>query len=60
VWVGSVGRTSFVVEGEIRDGEQVLSRSRVVVVRVDPERQRPLALSPGLVELLGSEVPSTL
>lgn len=60
VWVGSVGRTSFVVEGEIRDGEQVLSRSRVVVVRVDPEQQRPLALSPALVELLGSAVPSTL
>ena len=60
VWVGSVGRTSFVVEGEIRDGDQVLSRSHVVVVRVDPEQQRPRALSPALVELLTSEVPSTL
>jgi acyl-CoA thioester hydrolase len=60
VWVGSVGRTSFVVEGEIRDGEQVLSRSRVVVVRVDPRKQRPIPLSSALVDLLTSAVPSAL
>jgi acyl-CoA thioester hydrolase len=60
VWVGSVGRTSFVVEGEIRDGEQVLSRSRVVVVRVDPQQQRPIPLSPALVDMLTSASPGTL
>ena len=55
VWVGRTGRTSFVVEGEIRDGEQVLSACSVVMVRVDPHTQRPLPLSEHEKRLLLSE-----
>ena len=55
VWVGRTGRTSFVVEGEIRDGEQVLSACSVVMVRVDPHTQRPLPLSDHEKQLLRSE-----
>ena len=44
-WIGDIGRTSFVVCAEIHDGEQVLSRSRAVMVAFDPAtgRARPLA-----------------
>jgi acyl-CoA thioester hydrolase len=55
VWVGSTGRTSFVVDGEIRDGDRVLSRCRVVLVRIDPMTQRPLPLSETEKELLLSD-----
>lgn len=55
VWVARTGRTSFVVEGEIRDGEQVLSACSVVMVRVDPHTQRPLPLSELEKQLLLSE-----
>jgi acyl-CoA thioester hydrolase len=40
-WVSHVGRTSFVVESAICDGETVLSRSRVVGVFWDPGAERP-------------------
>lgn len=56
VWVGATGRTSITVDGEIRDGDIVLSRCRVVLVRIDPETQRPMPLSPELVELLTAAV----
>lgn len=55
VWVGSAGRTSFVVDGEIRDGDTVLSRCRVVMVRIDPDTQRPLPLSETEKQLLLSD-----
>ncbi len=57
VWVGSTGRTSFVVEGETRDGDRVLSCCRAVMVRVDPATQRPQALSEREKELLLSDPP---
>jgi acyl-CoA thioester hydrolase len=44
-WVAHVGRSSFVVEGRIRDGDAELSRSRVVMVAFDPGTQRAAALS---------------
>jgi acyl-CoA thioester hydrolase len=55
VWIGSAGRTSFVVDGELRDGDEVLSRCRVVLVRINPETQRPLPLTPREKELLLSD-----
>jgi acyl-CoA thioester hydrolase len=55
VWVGSTGRTSFVVDGELRDGDRVLSRCRVVLVRVDPTTQRPLPLTDREKQLLLSD-----
>jgi acyl-CoA thioester hydrolase len=50
--VSRVGRSSFVVEGIIRDGDQVLSRSRAVMVAFDPRTQRAAALSERQRELL--------
>jgi acyl-CoA thioester hydrolase len=40
-WVSHVGRTSFVVESAICDGDLVLSRARVVAVFWDPATERP-------------------
>lgn len=42
VWsrVGHVGRTSYSIESEIRDGERVLARARVVCVFFDAQTQR--------------------
>jgi acyl-CoA thioester hydrolase len=42
-WVSHVGRTSFVVESAICDGETVLSRARVVGVFWDRETERPIS-----------------
>jgi acyl-CoA thioester hydrolase len=44
-WVAHVGRSSFVVEGRIRDGADVVSRSRVVMVAFDRRTGRSTALS---------------
>jgi acyl-CoA thioester hydrolase len=55
VWISSTGRTSIVVDGEIRDGDAVLSRCRVVLVRIDPTRQRPLPLTDDEKRLLVSD-----
>ena len=39
-WVARVGTSSFVIESEIRDGETLLSRARVVMVTFDPRTQK--------------------
>ena len=39
-WVSSVGNSSFVIESEIRDGETLLSRARVVAVMFDAATQK--------------------
>ena len=44
-WVSHVGRSSFVIDGHIRDGEQVLSAARVVMVAFDAATQRPQPLT---------------
>lgn len=41
-WVSHVGRTSVVVESEIRDGDVVLARARIVLVFFDGATQRPV------------------
>ncbi len=62
VWVSRVGRTSFVVGSEIRDGDTVLSRGRVVMVAFDPSTQRSMVLTDEQRERLGGPVadPSVL
>lgn len=42
-WVSRVGNASFALESEIRDGDTLLSRSRVVAVTFDPLTQRSAA-----------------
>ncbi len=56
-WLSHVGNRSMVVESEIRDGDLLLSRSRVAMVFFDAETQRAVAppedyLRP-LLEVLG-------
>ena len=44
-WVSRVGRSSYDLEAEIRDGDEVLSRAHAVVVAFDLERQRSRPLT---------------
>lgn len=44
-WVSRVGRSSFVIDGQIRDGHEVLSSARVVMVAFDAAAQRPCPLT---------------
>jgi acyl-CoA thioester hydrolase len=44
-WVGDIGRSSFVMEGRIRDGDDVVSRCRAVVVAFDKHTGRSKTLS---------------
>jgi acyl-CoA thioester hydrolase len=44
-WVSRVGRSSFVIDGHIRDDDQVLSAARVVMVAFDAATQRPRQLT---------------
>ena len=41
-WISDVGRSSFVVESEIRDGETLLSRARVVAVTFDAATKKAM------------------
>ncbi len=58
-WVSNVGRSSFVVESEIRDGQTLLSRARVVAVTFDAETQRATPVDGAYRELLQAEVGRT-
>ncbi|MDT0202755.1 acyl-CoA thioesterase [Nocardioides sp. AE5] len=51
-WVSRVGNSSFVVESEIVDGEQVLSRARVVLVMFDPVQQKAAPASEAARQVL--------
>ena len=53
-WVESVGRSSFVVASEISDGENVLSRTRAVMVTFDPETGHSVPLSDAEREALSA------
>ena len=46
-WVTRVGRSSFDIASEIRDGEQVLSRAKAAMVTFDVDSQRSRALTDG-------------
>jgi acyl-CoA thioester hydrolase len=45
-WVSHVGRSSFVVAAEIRDGDELLASSRTVLVGFDSAAQRAAELTP--------------
>ena len=46
-WVTRVGRSSFDINSEIRDGETVLSRAQAAMVTFDLEEQRSRPLTDG-------------
>ena len=58
-WVSSVGNSSFVIESEIRDGDTLLSRARVVAVTFDAEAQRAAPAPAHYRELLALELTRT-
>lgn len=55
--VTHVGRSSFVVDGELCDGDQVLARARSVLVTFDRETQRPVPPPEHQRALLQAELP---
>lgn len=55
-WVSGVGTSSFVIESEIRDGETLLSRARVVMVTFDPATQKAAPAPAEYLELLQRHV----
>ncbi len=58
-WISHVGNSSFVVESEILDGEQVLSRAHVVMVTFDPETQTAARAPEAYREVLTRELTRT-
>jgi acyl-CoA thioester hydrolase len=44
-WVSRIGTSSFVFSAVIRDGDEVLSRARIVMVTFDPATQQPVPLT---------------
>ena len=55
-WVSHVGRTSFTVAAEIRDGDELLASSRVVLVGFDSTTQRATELTPAQRDRLVGEL----
>ncbi|MDX6324486.1 MAG: hypothetical protein QOK15_840 [Nocardioidaceae bacterium] len=53
-WVSRVGRSSFVIEGQVLDGDEALSRSRAVVVAFDGATQRSRELTHAEREAVGA------
>jgi len=55
-WVSHVGRASFELQSEIRDGDTLLSRCRVVAVTFDPHAQRSVQPPDAYREMLQAEL----
>lgn len=55
-WIDHVGGKSTVMVGEIRDGDQVLARSRVVMVAFDKDTQRAGEMNPAQRQRLLDEI----
>ena len=55
-WVSDVGESSFTVEAEIRDGDTVLSQSRIVLVCFDPSVGRAAPIPAEQRDLLVKEL----
>jgi acyl-CoA thioester hydrolase len=55
-WIDHVGEKSAVLVGEIRDGDQVLARSRVVMVAFDQETQGAGRMNPAQHARLVAEI----
>ena len=51
-WVSHVGTSSFVIESEIREGDRLFSRARVVLVTFDRESQKAAPAPTAYRELL--------
>jgi acyl-CoA thioester hydrolase len=56
-WISDVGSRSFTVEAVIRDGDDVLSRARVVLVFFDKDTQRSTEPPPAVREILLAQLP---
>ena len=56
-WISDVGSRSFTVEAVIRDGDDVLSRARVVLVFFDKDTQRSTEPPPAVREVLLAQLP---
>jgi len=54
-WVADVGRSSYTIESEILDGDDLLSRARAVMVTFDPVTQRAAPMPEVYRELLAAE-----
>lgn len=55
-WISHLGRTSFTVSHEIRDGDAVLARAELVAVGFDTESQRSAPLHPDHVARLTEQL----
>ncbi|MEP6817559.1 MAG: thioesterase family protein [Marmoricola sp.] len=55
-WIDHVGAKSMVIVAEIRDGDQVLARSRVVMVAFDKDTQRAGQMNPAQRQRLLDEL----
>lgn len=58
-WIAAVGRSSYVVESEILDGDRLLSRARAVMVVFDPRTQRSAPMPEEYRALLQEELALT-
>lgn len=58
-WVSRVGRSSYELQSEIRDGDTVLSRCRAVCVTFDPATQRAVPTPEAYRDRLLAELPSS-
>ncbi|MCW2754501.1 MAG: acyl-CoA thioesterase YbgC [Marmoricola sp.] len=56
-WISGVGTKAYTVVHEIRDEDEVLARSKVVMVTFDTETQRATAMAPEQRAALTSELP---
>jgi acyl-CoA thioester hydrolase len=57
-WVSHVGTSSFVIESEIREGDRLFSRARVVLVTFDKVSQKAAPAPVAYRELLAAELPA--
>lgn len=55
-WVSHVGTSSFAVESEIREGDRLFSRARVVLVTFDAETQKAAPAPAAYRELLQAQL----
>jgi acyl-CoA thioester hydrolase len=56
-WISDVGSRAFTVEAVIRDGDDVLSRARVVLVFFDKDTQTSTEPPPAVREVLTAQLP---
>jgi acyl-CoA thioester hydrolase len=57
-WVSHVGTSSFVIESEIREGDRLFSRARVVLVTFDRKTQKAAPAPAAYRDLLRGQLPA--